>query len=271
MQSLRPELRLAFLGGALLVSGCTAAAVQFSGSREPKVAEPAQIASGAHATEGQRRLGRLNAECSPVPPGELPANARFSDLDCSAALLRAALREGAADAGGSFLTEPECRSEERGSGAQRYVSWIGCQAEAWGPADPAHFVPPETRERGVNVGSGGPAAPGAPAFGAVQQAWRVVVDFWPVSAALHPVTHTPDAIAELASPSSGQVSLGDLGARCDGACSSESMRGALRAAAARMGGSSLVGVRCIVADGAPSCVASVSAPEREDAQLAEQH
>jgi hypothetical protein len=252
----------------MLVSGCTAAAVQFSGSREPKLAEPAQIASGEHAPEGQRRLGRLDAECSPLPPGELPANARFSDLDCSAALLRAALREGAADAGGSFLTEPDCRSEERGSGARRYVSWIGCHAEAWGPADPAHFVPPE---RGIGVDSGRPAAPGAPAFGAVKEVWRVVVDFWPGPARSRPVTRTPDAIAELAFPSAGQVSLGDLGARCDGACSSESLRGGLRAAAARMGGSALVGVRCIVADGAPACVASVSAPEHEEAELAEQH
>jgi hypothetical protein len=239
--------------GAVGLLACGAGGVSFSGKGQPRVVETAQVGVGDRAPAGQRRLGRLAADCTPVEAGEGLEGARLSDLTCSRAFLMAALKERAAAAGGAFLVEPRCVATGKSPDAA-----LRCSAEVWGPVEVAGFVPPTEARRAVNVDPRAPAVPGAPPLGRVAEAWRVRVDFWPGPGQQSRPLVDPADVAEVDFPRVGQVTLGDLRSRCDSDCSLESVRVALRAAAGRIGATSLVGVRCIEQEGTPSCVASAS-------------
>jgi hypothetical protein len=253
---------------AWALSGCAAGGVHFAGSSGPRLVAPAQLASGERPPEGQRWLGHASVECSPLSGETAFESARFSDLACSVPLLRAALREAAADAGGTFFTEPECRARPSSAALALRVTWVGCESEVWAPADRARFVAPALAPRPINVDPLAPAAPGAPAFGSVQEAWRVVVDFSPVPGPTRAPSVDAQSVAEVDFPRAGQVRLGDLSAHCDSKCSVESLRRGLRAGVARSGGTTLVGVRCIQGASGPSCIAAVAGPERDEARVA---
>jgi hypothetical protein len=253
---------------AWALSGCAAAGVHFAGSSEPRLVAPAQLASGERPPEGQRQLGRASVECNPISGEKTFESARFSDLACSVPLLRAALREAAADEGGSFFTEPECRARQSYAAGARRVTWVGCESEVWAPQDRARFVAPELPPRPINVDPLGPAAPGAPAFGSVQEAWRVVVDFSAVPGSTRAPSVDAESVTEVDFPRAGQVRLGDLSAHCDAKCSVESLRRGLRAGVARSGGTTLVGVRCVHVESGPSCIATVAGPEQDEARVA---
>jgi hypothetical protein len=233
--------------------GCAAGGVSFSGKGQPQVVDSRQIGVGDRAPDGQRRLGRLAADCTPVEATEGLDGARLSDLTCSQPFLMAALKERAASAGGAFLVEPRCVGRGKSPDAA-----LRCSAEVWGPVEVASFVAPEDEPRAVNVDPRAPAVPGAPPLGRVAEAWRVRVDFWPTPGQQGRPAVDPAEVAEIDFERVGQVTLGDLRAHCDADCSLESVRVALRAAAGRIGATSLVGVRCIEEEGAPSCVASVT-------------
>jgi hypothetical protein len=230
--------------GALALAGCMGSGVQFSGSRQPAVTQAESIELGAHPPGGLARLGDVNAECSSPEPDADVKDARASDLGCSAGLLHAALREGAAEAGGSFLTQPECEEKRDGDAAR--PSWIGCRSEVWGP---------EKRQTA--------AAQPAP-FESARDAWRIRIDFWPALKGKRRPAGDAESVAEVDFPRVGQVKLGDLSARCDSGCAQGSMHRGLRAAAAWLGASTVVGVRCIQQEQALICAASISAPERDE-------
>lgn len=258
------------LGAAGLgLLACGAGGVYFSGKGQPPRVEPAQVASGDRAPAGQRRLGQLTVDCSPVDAAEGLDGAWLSDVSCSQALLLAALKERAASEGGTFLLDPRC-SGEGGSGSSSPSATVRCSAELWGPVDGAAFNTPPVPERPVNVDPRGPAAPGAPPLGSVAEAWRVRIDFWPAPGQAPRAPVAPEQVAEVDFPRVGQVSLGDLRAQCrEQDCSEGSARTALRAAAARVGATSLVAIRCVRGpDDAPACVANAAALAHDEAPLA---
>lgn len=211
----------------------------------------------------------------------------MSDVGCSTALLQAALRERAARAGGTFLVDVHCDAAQ---GELEPGSTATCSANVWGPSNPAGGKPAGGKPAGgklaggepaggnpaggdpdqvagsteplpVNVDARGPAAPLAPAFGAVEEAWRVLVDYWPVPRQKARTPVGSDQVSEIDFPRVGFTRLGDVRARADESCSLDTVRGALRAAAARVGATSVVGVRCIAEGDTQSCVASVAAAE----------
>lgn len=232
---------------------CGASGVTFSGKRQAPVVDTVQVGLGDRAPAGQRRLGRLAAECTPVDAGEGLDGVRLSDLSCSRAFLMAALKERAASVGGTFLAELQCVARGKSADAA-----LRCSADVFGPVDVESFVAPAAKLPAVNVDPRAPAASGAPPLGLVHEAWRIRVDFWPSPGQAPRGAVRPEDVAEIDSPRVGQVPLGDLRAHCDADCSLDSVRTALRAAAGRLGATSLVGVRCIEEEAAPSCVASVS-------------
>lgn len=231
--------------GAFALAGCMGSGVQFSGSRQPAVTQPESIEVGAHPPPGLERRGDVSAECKSLDPDADVKNARASDLGCSVGLLHAALREGAAESGGTFLTQPACE-EKRDREAAR-PSWVGCSGEVWGPE-----------------AAQGAQQPQAPAFESARDAWRIRVDFWPAAKGRRGPAGDAESVAEVDFPRVGQVELGDLSARCDAGCAQGSMHRGLRAAAAFLGASTLVGVRCIQQEKALTCAASISAPERDE-------
>lgn len=231
--------------------------MSYTGASQRRVLDPARLESGDQAPPGQHRLGRLSARCTLADAHGGLDGVRLSDVACSTAFLQAALRERAARAGGTFLVDLRCdpaRAELAPGGAAR------CSADVWGPREPARVA--ASREPSpVNVDPRGPAAPLAPAFGSVEEAWRVSVDYWPAPRQTQRAPIGPDQVGEIDFPRVGFTRLGDVRARADESCSLDTLRGALRAAAARLGATSVVGVRCVAEGDTRSCVASVAAPE----------
>jgi len=237
-------------GGLLALAGCMASGgVQFAGSRQPAVATADGVEVGLRPPDGARRLGRARVECTPIESDQGVVGVRLSDLSCSVNFLRSALLEGAADAGGSFLQVPECREERNAT----RVTWIGCDADVWGVA-----------------GAKAQAAPALSApFASARDAWNISIDFWPARGRAPAAARDAESVAELDFPRVGQVRLGDVSASCDEGCSQHSLRQGLRSAAAWLGATSLVDVRCIQQERATRCVASVSAPEHDEGVISQ--
>jgi hypothetical protein len=247
--------------GAVALTGCLASGVHFAGSPQPPVVTPDGVQLAAHPPAELRRLGRVSVECSPLAPDDDVEGVRASDLSCSSEFLRSALREAAAEAGGSFLVEPECR-DKRSSGGSRRVTWLGCDADVFGPG----VTQPGVTQPGVAPPAAVPAA--ASALGSLRDAWHISIDFWPAPGRDRPAPRASESVAEVDFPRVGQLRLGDLSATCDDGCASGSMRRGLRAAAAWLGATTLVDVRCIQQERTSSCAASIAAPEHdEDARV----
>jgi hypothetical protein len=257
----RSGRRLALVAVAGGLFGC-APGVSYSGETRPQLVPARALASGDRAPAGQERLGRVSASCESLAVTGAFAGALLSEVSCSLPLLLAALRDHAASVGGTFLLEPRCDADGGSPPLE-----LSCEAELWGPVDAAGFVAPETPTP-INVDALGPAAPGAPAWGSVTEAWQVRLDFHPAGGwrALPPLR--PDEVHEVAFARVQERPLGDLVAYCEPGeqCAAASVRAALRAAAARLGASALVGVRCIRESGATRCIGSLGAPIISEAQ-----
>lgn len=250
-----------FLGAiALVLAGCMGSGAQFSGSRQPQRVSAAGLRLGERAPGGLERLGEVSAECSPLEPDAEIDDVRYSDLSCSRALLELALREAAAEAGGSFSTTPDC--EEKHSGER--LSWVGCDAEVWAPEAAAPAGPVLRVDPAFSPADAAAAAAGVPHLGSVHEVWRITLDFWAAPGATRPAARDVASVREVDAARVGERRLGDLTAACTEGCSVHGLREGLRAAAARLGASTLAGVRCIEQDAARRCVASISAPEQEE-------
>jgi hypothetical protein len=254
----------AILATSLAAQACAANGVSYSGESRPRVAHPLQLASGDRAASGEERLGRISAACTRVDVSEGLDSARSSDVSCSNAFLLAALRDRAAAAGGTTLVGTDCDREFDHGKPERHLA---CSAEAWGPSDPKRI--PSAEPLPLNVDPRGPAAPLAPGYGAVADAWRVRIDYWPVKGAHALQSVAPSEVIEVDYPRVGHVPLGDVRARGDEKIAFDTLRSALRATAARLGATSIAGVRCVTGEGQHICVASVAAPEAPGDLVAE--
>lgn len=248
---------LALLASLPAFVGCASNGLSYSGDSQRRLLEPALLGSVDAAPAGQHRLGHLSAGCTLADAREGLDGVRLSDVGCSTSLLRAALRERAASAGATFLLNLQCDPAGELTRGERHAR---CSAEAWGPRDPARFVASASAPA-VNVDPRGAAAPLAPAYGSVHEAWQVLVDFWPAPGASSRAAVAPEQVSEIDFPRVGFARLGEVRARSDREASIDTLRVALRAAAARVGATSVVGPRCIVAEDTQLCIASVAAPD----------
>lgn len=242
-------------------AACGAGAVSYSGSTQRALLEPAQLGSGDEAPAGLQRLGHVSAGCQLADASGGFEGVRASDLACSPAFLRAAVRQRAAQSGGTFLVDAECDPE--GDALPPGTRRASCSADVWGPREAT------AGSASAALEAPWPAATLAPPFREVDEAWRARVDYWPAPgvAARPPVADAQ--VGEVDFPRVGLTRLGDVRARADGACSVDTLRAALRAAAARVGATRVIDVRCATSDEAPFCIASLAAPEAIEPALAE--
>jgi hypothetical protein len=236
--------------------------VSYSGSSQPRVVDPVRLGTGDRAPAGHERLGHVSAECTRVDARDGLDGEELGDVGCSAALLLTFIRDRAASVGGAFLVGERCDTDD----ASRRDGSLECDAEVWGPAPGVVAAPLEPLP--PNVDPWGPAAPLGVAYGAVGDARHVLVDYWPAAGSQDRAPIPVEAVNEIDFPRVGTVVLGSVRATADGSRRMASVRGALRAAAARAGATSLVGVRCIDADGERTCVASLAAPEVDEQAIA---
>jgi hypothetical protein len=256
----------ATIAGLLILpafAACGAGAVTYSGDDQRVLLEPAQLGAGDEAPADLHRLGHVAAACELADASGGFEGVRSSDLACSPALLRAAVRERAAKAGGTFLVATEC--DPRGDVLPPATRRASCSADVWGPREPAAAAAASS----ARAEPAWPAATLAPPFREVDEAWRALVDYWPVAEVAPRPPVVDSQVGEVDFPRPGFVRLGDVRARADGPCSLGTLRAALRAAAARVGATSVVDVRCVTSDEAPFCVASLAAPEAIESAVAE--
>jgi hypothetical protein len=244
----------------LVLAGCMASGAQFSGTRQPARVSAAGLQLGERAPAGLEQLGSTSAECAPLEPDAELDGVRYSDLSCSRPLLELALREAAAEAGGSFLTHPRC--EEKRSGER--ISWVGCDADVWAPSSAPPAGPVPRVDPAFSRADAAASGAGVPHLGSVHEAWRITLDFWPAPGMKRAPSRDVAGVREVDAARVGERRLGDLSAQCDEGCSEHGLREGLRAAAAWLGASTLADVRCIEQDSARKCVASASVPEHEE-------
>jgi hypothetical protein len=256
----RRSLReLAALTASLAVfAGCGSSALRYSGDQRHALLDAHHLGSGDTAPAGLRRLGHVAAGCKLADARAGLDSVPLSDVGCGAPLLSTAVRQRAAAAGGTFLVDLRC--EPRGSLAPG--DRASCSADVWGPRDPAEFRDtPEALAQTTDPGGQGATLP--PAHGSLVEAWRVLVDYWPAPGREARAPIATEQVSEIDFPRVGFVRLGDVRARGDRTCSTDTLRGALLTAAARVGATTVVDARCIVADETPLCVASVAGPEQD--------
>lgn len=244
------------LAGAI---GC-ASGVSYSGQIAPRQIESRGLRAGERPPAGHERLGEVAARCTPWSGEGEMRGVRLSSVSCSIPFLRAAIVDRSLSVGGTFLVGLDCDPPSTAVGRE-----LSCEAEVWWPAQPSSTLASEPEPLPLNVDPEGPAAPGGPPIGKTPEAWHVRLDFHPGQAASERVQRleiAPSEVHEVAVARMHEVTVGDLVAYCESGhrCHRSSVRTALRAGAARLGGSAIVGVRCNTESGATRCIAGVGVP-----------
>ena len=246
---------------AVLAIGCAGAGASYSGTARAPAVAPAGVTFSEVGPEPLEHIGQVDAACERVEAGSELDGVKLSDLGCSRELLVAALQDRAALVGGTVLVNTSCAGSERS---------LECGAEVWGPAEGARpgGAPVPTARLPVNVDAL-VAAPGLPPRGFVSDAWRVRVEAWPRRALPEPRPSLIDSVEEHAFPSMGQVAIGDVRASCAEGCNGMSVREALLPAAAHLGATSVVAIRCIQVGAGSTCVGTAAVTEFGDDRRSE--
>lgn len=217
----RSWFRRAVPGTCLLAAACHAGplGVDFRGRAAQPVVAPSEVAESAALPIGAVRLGRLSAQCDVLEEWEAFEDRTLADVDCTERRLRRMLREAASHLGGDVLVGLHCSGD----------SSLRCQAELG-----------RTRSEPAN-----PAL--APVLGDDIRGARgaaVRVRFAPLVANPARTPRDEEAVRDLPELPPSHRLVGSFMTACD-ECDELQTRDALRIAAARLGASDVVGVRCI--------------------------
>jgi len=245
----RCVLLCAFVGAFFLI-GCGYQGAVFSGQTRSQRATSQQIDEQPSLPTGYRTLGQVRAECDREEPafGELEKGETscrsLGELMCSEELLAGALREKAADVGGTVLVGRQCQSSSSSD-----ETTITCAAEVAAAEDEAA---PVTAAKRAAVSETVPLR-------SAGEAWEIDVKFTALQNVAR-ATRSSHLVNELAEKPPQNIVLGDLFARCGGDCSNAALRESLRVAAGRVGASDVVGVRCLHKGDDMVCSARATAP-----------
>jgi hypothetical protein len=235
---LRPRGLLAMAVTACL--GCSSTprtAADFDGHARPRRVGPDQMQSVTDLPADYDSLGEVSAHCTRVSAARQMDDEWLSDVACSADLLRRALRDRAAEVGGTLLVDERCSSHSesaRRPGGPR----ISCRALIAAPARA------EPSRKAMPFGSHGATSEPEPSP-SVAEAWNTRVGFTPARAMTARPQRRLDLVAELPSQPMDHVRLGDVVARCEVGCSLGGARDAVRLVAASIGADAVADVRCV--------------------------
>ncbi len=200
-------------------------AAVFRGSAEPPVVDAPSVTESPVLSPDHELIGRVGADCT-LPGAERAYDGEWlSDVDCSSERLVQALRESAADAGGTLLVGRECNSR-RGA----YGTSIRCSADVARSSGGALAPRPAVNK-----------APGDAAR--ASEAWAIRVHFTPSAAPPRPALRA-DRVHELASLPVSHVRLGDIVTECERGCTRAGALDAVRVVAGRVGATDVVAIDC---------------------------
>jgi hypothetical protein len=223
----------------------------FSGqTQEPRVA-PTQVMEQESIPADHRLLGVVETRCEREEPpfGELAERESgcrsLAELMCSEESLSRALRERAAEVGGTLLVGRRCSSEVSEDGLSvRCIAEVAT-AKAERLADRVQVPAPLTDE----------VVP----LRDVREADAIQVMYTALTARPR-APRAAHRVSEQVTMPVQNVVIGDLLARCDDECSAAALRESLRVAAGRVGASDVVGVRCLHKGEDLVCSARATAP-----------
>ena len=261
----------------LMACGCAPAqrqAVHYSGEEHAARIEPADLHSVERVPVGFESFGRLETSCEVWQPGGPVRERWLADLDCTVARLRDVLRDKAAAVGAEVLVRPRCGwsgTSKRNALKQVQSGRLVCRARVARPAEHLRAReslgdrsrPSSTPELAANATQA--ARLDDPTAAA---AWRIRVSYRPnpVAVANPERMHAKgprlpaSAVRELSDLPASHRELGTVITDCDANCSEAVMRASVRVAAARLGASDVVGVRCVPLSPGWHCVGTLAKP-----------
>lgn len=212
---------------------------------------PSEVSELASLPNGYTAGTSLSESCAVAPRTGFD-DEPLSDVDCSFSRLSRALRARAGEQGARFVFGKSCRA---GAGSRPRLA---CSVTL---ATPSRDVP-------LQVGAVQTPGP-APSAAQVQDldeprpqdAARIRVSFRAkddISRPLPPRAY--DRVEETRTASVGRRELGQVSARCEGACDQSRLRHALRVAAGRVGAGEVSGVACFEESEGARCVAAALVP-----------
>ena len=213
---------LAALG---VLAGCGAharSAARYSGDVEGALVHPADIQELPALPPGYYELGQVDTRCTQVKEREI-SRAWLSDVDCTEARLSLALKERAADVGGSLLVGKHCYSLKESSGVR-----VVCRAMVGRPQTQT------PRPEFTYLDEVEPRA---------SQAWSIRVQYTPESDQVRP-PRTPQNVTEALNKPVSHVLLGSVVTGCETGCTEAGARAGLFAVAGRMGANSVTNAEC---------------------------
>lgn len=278
--SLRPYPVYSIVAATLgsLTTGCghaSADPARFSGRYGTGTVDPALVVEVRSKPSASVMLGHVTARCRADAGVRSIHDAWLADVDCSDDLLVASLREKAASVGGDALVARECTHDEYSCDEVWKSTVITCSAKV---ASSTGVRPSAGARRPMAYTATTVSAPqsggdrileeSAPATHALEyespsQAFRVKVSVSPVGPGGQRAPRDPDRVNELAVLPASHVVMGDVSARCRGDCERAAVRYAVRAAAARVGATDIVGIACIQAKHGFLCTGTAARPEAD--------
>jgi hypothetical protein len=225
---------------------------------------------------GYETLGSVVATCR-VDEGVVAIDDGWlSDVDCSDRLLTDAIRAKAAAVGGAVLVGRTCTAGAEPRGELLGSTLHTCSAKVAAPALTAGLRDAGRRDPAALRAAPGDASDADPAsardrpwaaevsYPNVEDAWRVAIRFAPADPGAEPHRSRPaDRVAELSIAPVGRVVVGDIVARCRGRCDRGAVRYAVRATAARVGATDVVGIACVRGRSGWLCTGQATRPEAD--------
>lgn len=229
------SIAAALLISSVLIVGCQArpGSVSFQGNPRRAIVDPEQMVELPALPRGAVRLGRVSAHCQQLEQWEAFEARPLLDVDCTEVRLRRMLREAGARNGGDLLAAVECAGHRSRS----------CSAIVGRGAVLRSERRPPTGRGDVR--------------GAVAR--EVRVDFSPAVSGLRAEARDEESVRDAPLlPPSHRV-IGSFSTFCD-VCSELETRDALRLAAASLGASDIVGVRCVPWESGFRCAGAAARP-----------
>jgi hypothetical protein len=245
-------MRLVLVAAAslsLLLPACGGlrTAARYEGREAPSLVRPDELGLVSTLPDGYDRLGRISARCA-LDQGARAIEAEWlSDVDCSERRLVSAIREKAADAGAELLVGLRCFSRSN-------QSHILCRADLARPNDE------QLEQRVLALRTTPPPDEREPP---ASEAWRIRVHFTPNPGVPLRAARRSDLIREVPHFPVSHVRLGDVVTACERGCSFAAVRAAVLVAAARVGATDVVELRCAARGEGWVCSGTAAAYELE--------
>jgi hypothetical protein len=282
LKPLRPyavhsAVALAFASSTAGCGHASADPARFSGRYGTGTVDPALVREVRNKPSAYVMLGRVAARCRADAGVRSIRDGWLADVDCSEELLAASLREKAASVGGDALVGRECTRDEYSCDdvwkstlitcSAKVASSAGLRPSAGARRPMAYTATTVPAPQPVGSRAADASLPAPPTstleYGSPSQAFRVKVSFSPAGSNGQRAPREPDRVNELAVLPPSRVVMGDIAARCRGECERAAVRYAVRAAAARVGATDVVGIACVSTKHGFLCTGTAARPEAD--------